>query len=81
LRLLDQEILKLVIFANGERAITTEDVDGLVPYAQAAIVFDMVDALGRRDGSTAARTLHGLLDAGEHPLGLLAMVARASSGS
>ena len=76
LRLLDQEILKLVTFANAERAITKEDVDDLVPYAQTAIIFDMVDALGRRDGSVAARTLHSLLDAGEHPLGLLAMVAR-----
>ena len=47
-----------------------------MPYAQAAVVFDLVDALGRRDGQTAARTLHRLLDAGEHPLGLLAMVVR-----
>lgn len=75
LRLLDQEIVKLVIFAAG-RAITPEDVDVLVPYAQAVIVFDMVDALGRRDGRTAARTLHSLLDAGEHPLGLLGMIVR-----
>ena len=36
----------------------------------------MVDALGRRDGRTAAQTLHRLLEAGEHPLGLLAMVVR-----
>ena len=48
----------------------------MVPYAQAGVVFDLVDALGRRDGRTAARTLHRLLDAGEHPLGLLAMIVR-----
>jgi DNA polymerase-3 subunit delta len=51
-------------------------VDEVVPYAQAAVVFDLVDALGRRDGRTAAQTLHRLLDAGEHPLGLLAMIVR-----
>jgi len=76
LRLLDQEIVKLVTYTNAERAITREDVDTVVPYAQAAVVFDMVDALGRRDGRTAAQTLHRLLDAGEHPLGLLAMIVR-----
>jgi DNA polymerase-3 subunit delta len=76
LRLLDQEIDKLVTYTNGERPITKADVDILVPYAQAAIVFDMVDALGRRDGRTAAQTLHRLLDSGEHPMGLMAMVVR-----
>lgn len=76
LRLLDQEIVKLVTYVDAERAIAQEDVDAVVPYAQSAIVFDLVDALGRRDGRTAAQTLHRLLDAGEHPLGLLAMVVR-----
>ena len=76
LRLLDQEIVKLVTYTNAERPITTADVEKLVPYAQTAIVFDMVDALGRRDGRTASQTLHRLLDAGEHPMGLLAMIVR-----
>ncbi|HET89739.1 MAG TPA: DNA polymerase III subunit delta [Chloroflexi bacterium] len=76
LRLLDQEIQKLVTYTNAERPISTADVDTLVPYTQAAVVFDMVDALGRRDGRTAAQTLHRLLDDGEHPMGLLAMIVR-----
>ncbi len=79
LRLLDQEIVKLVTYTqspNEEQAITKADVDTVVPYAQAAVVFDLVDALGLRDGRTAAQTLHRLLDAGEHPLGLLGMIAR-----
>jgi DNA polymerase-3 subunit delta len=76
LRLLDQEIAKLVTYVNAERAITTADVDAVVPYAQAAVIFDLVDALGRRDGRAAAQTLHRLLDAGEHPLGLLSMIVR-----
>ena len=76
LRLLDQEIFKLVTYTNAERPITKADVDAVVPYAQAAVVFDMVDALGRRDGRTAAQTLHRLLEMGEHPLRLLAMIVR-----
>ncbi len=79
LRLLDQEIIKLVTYTQsptGGQAITIADIEAVVPYAQAAVVFDLVDALGRRDGRTAAQTLHRLLDAGEHPLMLLAMIVR-----
>ena len=76
LRLLDQEIAKLVTYTNAERSITTSDVDAVVPYTQAAIVFDLVDALGRRNGRTAAQALHRLLEAGDHPMGLLAMIVR-----
>ena len=76
LRLLDQEVAKLVTYRGEEGAITEADVDLLVPYSQDAVIFDLVDALGRRDGSTAAETLHGLLDDGEHPLGLLGMIIR-----
>jgi DNA polymerase-3 subunit delta len=76
LRLLDQEIMKLATYANAERPITETDVERLVPYSQDAIIFDLVDALGHRDGRTAAETLHRLLEEGEHPLGLLGMIVR-----
>lgn len=76
LRLLDQEIAKLVTYAGGEQAITEADVETLVPYSQDAVIFDLVDALGHRDGRTAAKTLHRLLESGEHPLGLLGMIVR-----
>ncbi|MCS7178803.1 MAG: DNA polymerase III subunit delta [Anaerolineae bacterium] len=76
LRLLDGEIRKLVTYVGSERAITVEDVDRLVPYVQQAVIFDLVDALGEREGRRAAQVLHRLLDAGENPLGILAMVIR-----
>jgi DNA polymerase-3 subunit delta len=76
LRLLDQEIEKLVIYADGARPISEDDVRLLVSYVQEANIFDMVDALGQRDGQRAARLLHQLLDAGEHPLALLGMIVR-----
>jgi len=76
LRLLDQEIQKLITYTDGQRPITSEDVDLLVPYVQEAVIFDLVDALGQRDGRTASQILHRLLDEGEHPLGLLGMIVR-----
>jgi len=76
LRLLDSEIEKLAIYVGDERAITADDVELLVPYAGTANVFAMVDAIGRRDGRTALRLLHKLLDENAAPLYLLSMIVR-----
>lgn len=75
LRLLDQEIDKLLTYAGPERAVTEQDVGLLVSYAQANI-FDMVDALGKRDTRRAMELMEQLLESGEHPLYLLRMIVR-----
>ena len=76
LRRLDTEINKLITYVNAQRAITEKDVNLLVSDASTSSVFDLVDALGKRDGKRAAHELHHLLDQGENPLGLLAMIVR-----
>lgn len=70
------EIEKLAAYTDGQRAITVQDVQLLTPHARQASIFDMVDALGQRNGRTASRIYHTLLDAGEHPLALMAMITR-----
>ncbi|MGD9100462.1 MAG: DNA polymerase III subunit delta [Anaerolineae bacterium] len=75
-RLLDQEIEKLLAYTNQERPVSSADVSSLVPYAQEAVIFDAVDALGQRDGAKAVRLLHNLLDHGNDPLYLFAMIVR-----
>jgi DNA polymerase-3 subunit delta len=75
-QLLSQEIEKLVAYTGSARSIRTEDVSLLTPDARQASVFDMVDALGKRDVKTASRTFQDLLTAGDHPLALLGMVTR-----
>ena len=76
LRLLDQEIEKLIAYVDRARPISEDDVRLLVSYVREANVFEMVDALGLRDGQRAAKLLHQLLDEGEHPLALLGMIVR-----
>jgi DNA polymerase-3 subunit delta len=73
---LSHEIDKLVAYVGGGRAISEQDVALLTPHAREANIFDMVDALGRRDGKTASRIYHQLLDAGDHPLAVLGMIVR-----
>jgi len=73
---LHHEIQKLVSYTNGERPISEDDVQTLTPQARQGSVFDLVDALGRRNGRQAARVYHDLLTMGEHPLGILGMITR-----
>ena len=76
LRLLDQEIDKLLTYAGPERAVTEQDVELLVSYAQEANIFHMVDALGKRDTRRAMELMEQLLEGGRHPLYLLSMITR-----
>ncbi len=76
LRLLDQEIDKLLTYTGGERPIGEGDVQLLVSYVREADIFQMVDALGKRDSREAMRLLHRLLEDGNPPLYLLHMIIR-----
>jgi DNA polymerase III subunit delta len=75
LRLLDQEIGKLVTYAGG-RPVSGSDVKKLVHSARAVDVFAMVDALGQRNGRRAIEQFHSLVDDGEPPVRLLTMITR-----
>ncbi len=74
--LLDQEIEKMLTYVNRERPVNSYDVSLLVPYAQEAVIFDAVDAMGQRDGVKATHLIHNLLEHGNDPLYLFAMIVR-----
>ena len=75
LRLLDQEIAKLITYV-GEGPIRAEEVRLLVSQVQIANIFSLVDALGHRDLRRATRYLHQLTEAGQAPPYLLFMITR-----
>lgn len=75
LRLLDNEIDKLLVYSGAE-PVRTEDVRTLVASVREANVFDLVDAIGARQTSTAMRLLHAQLDQNAAPLYLLSMITR-----
>ncbi len=76
LRLLDQEIEKLLTYSGPGRDVQKADVEALVPYAREARIFDLVDAIGQRQRETALRLLHQMLDEGTAPAYLMVMFAR-----
>ena len=75
LRLLDLEIQKLLLYADG-RQVVAEDVLALVSRAREVNIFDLVDSVGRRETDRALKLLHQMLDDNVAPLYLLAMLAR-----
>jgi len=56
------EMDKLLTYTNGERPITTADVERLTPYHGQSDVFALVDAIGNRQGFDASKHLHRILE-------------------
>ncbi len=75
LRQLDNELDKLAVYAAG-RPIQSDDVMLLVSDASEAMIWDLTDALSRRNARQAMLSLHSLRRAEAHPLYLLTMIAR-----
>jgi DNA polymerase III subunit delta len=75
LRQLAGEIDKLATYVGMGNEIRAEDVRELTPVARQSVVFELTDALARRDTATAISLLHELLANGESPLGIVALTA------
>lgn len=68
---IETEIEKLALYCGG-RAVSGADIAALVPDAEESTVFELVDALARRDRRRALHLLDVLIRSGEYlPLALL----------
>ena len=76
LRLLDQEIDKLLTYVDDKRPVTAQDVQTLVSHARVETIFELVDRVGQHQTARALELLHFLLEQGEHPLQILIMLGR-----
>jgi DNA polymerase-3 subunit delta len=74
-RLLDQEVKKLALYA-GDRAVTQDDVDLMVPDARETSIFAAVDAVLERRPAVAMKLLYSLLSGGSSVSTVLSMLAR-----
>ncbi len=72
---LDQEISKLIHFAKN-KAITLADVNELIQAKANDNVFNLIDAIGRKDKKTALKLLEEQLTSGENAIYLLTMITR-----
>jgi len=77
LRRADNELVKLVNYVDGARAITEDDVAALTPYVPEANIFRMVEAIAEGRGALALELLHRLLaEKGEDPFRIYGMIVR-----
>ncbi len=70
-----QEIIKLLTYVDGQRAVGLEDVQELAAPGGQADVFNMVDAMALGDARTALRQLGRLLEV-QDPKNLFGMIVR-----
>lgn len=75
LRRLENELQKLASYASG-RKIVAADVSAMVSDASEALIWDLTDALGQRDGRKAMRAIHELRRGDANAFYLLTMIAR-----
>jgi DNA polymerase-3 subunit delta len=65
------EKLELYLGTGGNREIDAEMVRTMVPLSRAGVIFELGNAISRRDLGGALRLLDRLLQQGETPIGLL----------
>lgn len=76
LQILDNELEKLVLYKGAEGVIESDDVSLMCPYVAEANIFDLVDALGNRNGRRAAVLLQKKFNEGVEPFFLFSMFVR-----
>jgi DNA polymerase III subunit delta len=69
------EIEKLSTYVGRGGKIGPEEVRALTPASHHSRIFDLTDALARRDRGRALALLHELLESGESPFGIVALTA------
>ncbi len=72
---LESEIDKLALYTGGEH-VTVEDIDEVCVQSLEATIFQLMDAVGRRDARGAFRALEILYSRGEDQYGVFYMLLR-----
>jgi DNA polymerase-3 subunit delta len=71
-----RELDKVVAYAGGHDTITADMLEKVLTPSLASDIFRLVDAMGRRRQADALRELRALLDNGEPPFAVFAMMLR-----
>lgn len=78
LQALAGELEKLILFAGKEKQIGDKAVADLVRNSRQHGIFELIDAIAKRDRAGALNSLKNLLEMGEYPLRVVSMMARHS---
>ncbi len=70
-RQIENELEKIDLYLGNDRDVTVQQVRTLVPLSRAGVIFELGNALGRRDLDGALTLVRQLLDQGETAIGIL----------
>jgi DNA polymerase-3 subunit delta len=76
LRSLQNEIDKLLIFVGDRKEITSEDVATVVGASKGYTIFELQNAIGRKDTKEAVKILERMLTLGQSPQMIIVMLTR-----
>lgn len=76
LRDLANELDKLAISIDNRQTVTKDDVTQIVGNTKGSSVFELADAVGNGQIGLALSILKGLIDQGENPVGIVALLIR-----
>ncbi len=70
------EVEKLILYAGTEKSVPDTAVDKLVTESKEHTIFELTNAMGRRDSKAALRLLSNLMETEQNAIGIVVMVAR-----
>lgn len=76
LAILSQEIEKIVTYTGEKKFLKWEDVEAVVTGVKLTNIFDLVEAVGKKEKDKALFFLSRLFQTGEDPLTIVGMLAR-----
>jgi DNA polymerase III subunit delta len=76
LRSLQNEIDKLFVFIGDRKKVTIEDIGAVVGATKGYTIFELQNAIGRRDSKEAVKILERMLEAGQSPQMIIVMLSR-----
>jgi len=76
LRSLQNELDKLYVFLGDRKKISAEDVAAVVGATKGYTVFELQNAIGRRDAKDAIKILERMLESGQSPQMIIVMLTR-----
>lgn len=76
IRLISEELEKIVAYIGEKKQIDTDDIEKIVTWSREESIFTFTDAIASRNISLALLSLHRLLDDGEAPIKINAMIIR-----
>ena len=78
--LLEDQLEKVFIFLGNEKVIDFETIKALSASLKENTIFDLQDALGRKDKAKSIKILYNLLEKGAEPVFIIAMLTKYFTG-